>query len=230
VKNGADIIKLIASAGVLSEEESAGAPEYTQTEMNTVVDEAAMWGRKVAAHAHGAEAIKRAVRAGVASIEHGSLLDDEGIQLINEHGTYLVADIYNDEYIVAEYMRKGYPERTLAKEKQIAQAQRESFQRAVRAGVKIAYGTDAGVYPHGWNARQFSYMVRWGMTPMQAIQSATVNAADLLGWQDRVGSIRPGCYADIVGVKSDPLKDISVLEHVGFVMKGGEVIKNEFVQ
>jgi imidazolonepropionase-like amidohydrolase len=227
VKNGADLIKLLASAGVLSEEESVGAPQFSQEEMNAVVEEATMWGKKVAAHAHGAEAIKRAVRAGVASIEHGSLLDDEGIRLMKQHGTYLVADIYNDDYIVSEYTRLGYPAKIIEKEKMVGRAQRENFQRAVRAGVKIAFGTDAGVYPHGWNARQFAHMVRWGLTPMQAIQAATVNAADLLGWADRVGSIEPGRFADIIAVGGDPLSDVTLLEHVAFVMKGGQVVKEE---
>ena len=226
VKNGADVIKLIASAGVLSEEQSAGAPQYTQEEMNAAVQEAAQWGRKVAAHAHGAEAIKRAVRAGVASIEHGSLLDDEGIRLMKERGTYLVADIYNDDYIMKEYKRLNFPEKILEKERQIGKAQRENFQRAARAGVKIAFGTDAGVYPHGLNARQFEFMVRYGLTPMQAIQSATTSAADLLGWSDRVGSVVPGRYADLVAVDGDPLADITLLEHVNFVMKGGVVYKD----
>jgi imidazolonepropionase-like amidohydrolase len=226
VKNGADVIKLIASAGVLSEEQSAGAPQYSQEEMNAAVQEATQWGRKVAAHAHGAEAIKRAVRAGVASIEHGSLLDDEGIRLMKERGTYLVADIYNDDYIMKEYKRLNFPEKILEKERQVGKAQRENFRRAVRAGVKIAFGTDAGVYPHGLNARQFAFMVRYGLTPMQAIQSATTSAADLLGWSDRVGSVAPGRYADLVAVDGDPLADITLLEHVNFVMKGGVVYKD----
>lgn len=226
IKYGADLIKVLASAGVLSEEESVGGPQYTQEELNAVVQEAAMWGKKVAAHAHGAEAIKRAVRAGVASIEHGSLIDDEGIRLMKERGTYLVADIYNDDYIIAEYTRLGFPQKIIDKERLVGRAQRENFQKAVRAGVKIAYGTDAGVYPHGWNAKQFAHMVRWGLTPMQAIQAATVSAADLLGWADRVGAIEPGKYADLIAVSGDPLQDVTVLERVGFVMKGGQVVKD----
>ena len=225
VKNGADLIKLLASAGVLSEEESVGAPQFTQEEMNAVVDEARMWGRKVAAHAHGAEAIKRALRAGVASVEHASLIDDEGIRLAKEKGAYLVMDIYNDDYIMAEYKRLGYPQKILDKEASVGRLQRESFRRAVQAGVKMAFGTDAGVYPHGWNGRQFAKMVEWGMTPMQAIQSATTSAADLLGWSDRVGSIQAGRYADLVAVDGDPLRDITELERVKFVMKGGVVYK-----
>lgn len=226
VKNGADLIKMIATAGVLTEEESVGAPQYSLDEMRVMVEEAAMWGKKVAAHAHGTEGIARAVRAGVASIEHGSLLDDATIDLMKERGTYLVADIYNDDYILAEYARLKYPDKIIAKEREIGQLQRESFQRAVRAGVKIAFGTDSGVYPHGWNAKQFAHMVRWGMTPMQAIQAATVSAADLLGQSKRLGSIEPGKAADLIAVPADPLRNVSILEKVSFVMKDGRVYKN----
>jgi imidazolonepropionase-like amidohydrolase len=225
VKYGADVIKLLATAGVLSEEEAVGAPQFSQEEMNVAVEEAAMWGRKVAAHAHGAEGIKRAIKAGVASVEHASFIDDEGIRLAKEHGTYLVMDIYNDDYILAEYARLGYPEKIIEKERTVGRTQRENFRKAVQAGVKMAYGTDAGVYPHGWNAKQFAKMVEWGMTPMQTIQAATVNAADLLGQGDRVGSLQPGRYADLVAVKGDPLKNISELERVQFVMKGGVVVR-----
>jgi imidazolonepropionase-like amidohydrolase len=227
VKNGADVIKLIASAGVLSEEESVGAPQFSQEEMNVVVQEAAMWGKKVAAHAHGAEAIKRAIRAGVASVEHASLIDDEGIRMAKERGTYLVMDIYNDDYILAEYKRLGYPQKILDKERLVGRTQRENFRKAAQAGAKLAYGTDSGVYPHGWNGKQFAKMVEWGLTPMQAIQTATVNAADLLGWSDRIGELTPGHYADLVAVTGDPLKDVTELERVRFVMKGGTVYKDD---
>lgn len=226
IKQGADLIKIMATAGVLSEEESVGAPQYSPEEMKAAVDEAAMWGRKVAAHAHGTEGIKRAIRAGVASVEHASFIDDEGIALAKEHGTWLVFDIYNDDYILAEFGRMGYPEKILEKERLVGRTQRENFSKAVKAGAKIAYGTDSGVYPHGWNGKQFFHMVRWGMTPMQAIQSATVHAADLLGWKDKVGRLAPGYYADLIAVASDPLADVAVLEQVGFVMKGGTVVKN----
>jgi len=226
IKYGADVIKILATAGVLSEEESVGAPQYSLEEMTAAVQEAAMWDRKVAAHAHGTEGIKRAIRAGVASIEHSSFIDEEGIALAKQHGTYLVPDIYNDDYILAEYSRMGYPDKIIEKERLVGRIQRENFQKAVQAGAKIAYGTDSGVYPHGWNAKQFRHMVKWGMTPMQAIQSATVSAADLLGWKDRVGQLAPGFYADLVAVKGDPLADITVLENVAFVMKGGEIYKN----
>jgi imidazolonepropionase-like amidohydrolase len=223
VKYGADVIKMIASAGVLSEEESVGAPQYSLEEMKAVCDEAAMWGRKVAAHAHGTEAIKRAVLAGVASIEHGSLIDDEGIRLMKEKGTVLVADVYNDDWILAEFSKMGYPEKIIEKERSIGRLQRENFAKAVKAGVNVAYGTDAGVYPHGLNARQFKYMVLGGLTPMQAIQSATIRAAELLSW-DKVGAIAPGRFADLVAVDGDPLKDVTILEKVSFVMKGGETV------
>jgi len=225
IKYGADLIKILATAGVLSEEESVGAPQFSQEEMNAVVEEAKMWGKRVAAHAHGTEGIKRAVRAGVTSIEHGSLIDDEGVRMMKERGTYLVADVYNDDYILAEFSKLGYPDKIIEKEKLVGRTQRENFQKAAKAGVKIAYGTDAGVYPHGWNAKQFAHMVKWGLTPMQAIQAATVNAADLLGWNDKVGVIAPGAFADIIAVDGDPLKDVTELERVKFVMKGGVIYK-----
>lgn len=226
VKYGADWIKILASAGVLSEEEAVGAPQYSPEEMKAAVDEAALWGRKVAAHAHGTEAIKMAIRAGVTSIEHGSLIDDEGIRMMKERGTWLVADIYSDDYILAEFARLGYPQKIIEKERLVGKIQRENFRKAFKAGVKVAYGTDAGVYPHGWNAKQLGKMVEWGLTPMQAIQSATVSAADLIGWKTKVGQLSPGYFADLVAVKGDPLKDVTVLEKVDFVMKGGEIYKN----
>ncbi len=228
VKWGADWIKMMASGGVISEEESLGLSQYSFEEMKALCDEAHLWGKKVAAHAHSTEAIKMALRAGVSSIEHGSLIDAEGIQLMKEKNVYLVADIYNDDYILAEYAKKGYPEKTINKEKMIGKLQRENFQKAVKEGVKIAYGTDAGVYPHGWNGKQFYHMVKYGLTPMQAIQSATINAADLLDWKDKTGSITNGKLADIIAVEGNPLEDITILEHVKFVMKDGIVYKNEF--
>ncbi|MET3653252.1 Xaa-Pro dipeptidase [Dyella japonica] len=227
VKHGADVIKFMASAGVLSAEASVGAPQYSQEEMNAVVDEAHRWGKKVASHAHGAEAIKMAIRAGVDSVEHSSMIDDEGLKLAKQHGTYLDFDVYNDDYILAEYAKKGFPASTVEKEKLVGRLQRENFQKAVKAGEKMAFGTDAGVYPHGWNAKQFAVMTKWGMTPMQALQAATVNAADLLGMTGKVGAVAPGYYADLVAVNGDPMKDVAQLEHVTFVMKGGAVDKNE---
>lgn len=226
IKYGADLIKFGATAGVLTEEESVGAPQYSQEEMNVMVEEAAMWGKKVAAHAHGAEGIKRAIKAGVASIEHGSFIDDEGIQLMKQKGTYLVADIYNDDYILAEYTKLGFPQKIIEKERLVGRTQRENFQKAVKAGVKVAYGTDAGVYPHGDNAKQFFYMVKYGLTPVQAIQSATINAADLIGVKDKIGSISAGKLADIIAIDGNPEQDITVIEKkLTFVMKDGVVYK-----
>lgn len=225
VKYGADLIKVSATAGVLSEEESVGAPQYSQEELNALVSEAHMWEKRVAAHAHGTEGIKRAVRAGVSSVEHASFIDEEGIALAKEKGTWLVMDIYNDDYIMAEFARKGYPQKILEKERLVGRTQRENFRKAVQAGAKLAFGTDAGVYPHGLNGKQFAKMVEWGMTPMQAIQSATGHAADLLGWRDRVGSVEVGKFADLVAVSGDPLEDVTELERVQFVMKGGAVYK-----
>jgi len=225
IKYGADVIKFGATAGVLTEEASVGAPQYSQEEMNAIVAEAHLHGIKVTAHAHGAEGIKMAIRAGVDSIEHGSFLDEEGIRMMKERGTYLSADIYNDDYILAEYAKFNTPQVIIDKEKLVGRVQRENFKKAVQAGVKIAYGTDAGVYPHGWNGKQFAKMVEWGMTPMGAIQASTVSNADLFGWGDRIGSITAGKFADIVAVDGDPLQNISILEKIGFVMKGGIVYK-----
>jgi imidazolonepropionase-like amidohydrolase len=227
IRQGADVIKVLATAGVLSEEESEGAPQYSQEELNALVEEAHMWDRRVAAHAHGTEGIKRAIRAGVNSVEHASFIDDEGIRLAKKKGTYLVMDIYNDDYIMSEYKTRGYPDAILEKERKVGRTQRENFRKAWQAGVKMAYGTDSGVYPHGDNGKQFAKMVEWGMTPMQAIQSATTWAADLLGWSDRVGSVQPGRYADLVAVTGDPLARIDVLAQPQFVMKGGVVYRRD---
>jgi imidazolonepropionase-like amidohydrolase len=225
IKYGADWIKVLASAGVLSEEESVGAPQYSQEELNAIVAEATTWGRKVAAHAHGAEAIKRATRAGVASIEHGGLVDEEGVRLMKEHGTYLVPDIYTDAYILEHGKEIGLPEKMVEKERQLRKAQNVNWRRAIAAGVKMAFGTDAGVYPHGTNARQFKYLLELGLTPLQTIQMATSNAADLLGWPDKVGTLTPGAWADLIAVRGDPLRDVTVLERPVFVMKGGIVYR-----
>ncbi len=227
IKQGADLIKFGASAGVLSEEESVGAPQYSQEEMNAIVQEARLWGRRVTAHAHGTEAIKMAIRAGVNSVEHCSFIDEEGIQLMKEKGTYMVADIYNDDYIVSEYLKLGYPQKIIDKEKLVGRTQRENFEKAVRAGVKVAFGSDAGVYPHGDNGKQFFYMVKFGMQPMQAVQAATINAADLIGIKDKTGSIAKGKWADIIAFSSDPLADVKQFENVSFVMKDGKVYKHE---
>jgi imidazolonepropionase-like amidohydrolase len=227
IKWGADVIKFCATAGVLSEEESEGAPQYSLEEMKALVEEAHMWGKKVAAHAHGAEGINRAVLAGVNSVEHCSILDDETIKLMKDKGTYMVPTLYALDCIIETYSKKGFPEKIINKAKSIKIKKEESFKRAIKAGIKIAYGTDAGVIPHGWNAKDFSYMEKAGMTPMQTIQSATISAADLLDIKAKTGSITAGKFADIIAVEKNPLDDITVLEHVKFVMKEGTVYKNE---
>jgi imidazolonepropionase-like amidohydrolase len=230
VKYGADVVKFCASGGVFSKGDLPGAEQYSPAEMAALISEAHRLGRKVAAHAHGTQAIIDATNAGVDSIEHGSLIDDAGIAAMKQHGTYLVADIYNDDFILNMGKQYGFTGEMLEKERMVGQQQREGFRKAAQAGVKIAFGTDAGVYPHGWNAKQFAYMVRYGLSPMQAIQSATVNAADLIGWADRVGSLEPGKFADLIAVQGDPTTDVTLLEHVQFVMKGGQVVKNELAK
>ena len=226
IKRGADQIKILAGAGVLSEEESVGAPQYTQEEMNAVVEEAAMWGKKVAAHAHGAEAIRRAALAGVASVEHGGLVDTAGVRIMLARGTFLVPDILTDVYLLEHAKENAWPEKIIDKERQLRGSQDANWSRAYKAGVKFAFGTDAGVYPHGLNARQFALLVRYlNLTPMQAIQMATVNAAELIGWKGKVGVIAPGSHADLIAVTGDPLTDVTELERVTFVMKGGTIYK-----
>ncbi|HEV2964292.1 MAG TPA: amidohydrolase family protein [Candidatus Angelobacter sp.] len=226
VKYSVDVIKIIASGGVLSKGDSPGAPQYTPEELKAAADEAHQAGRKIAAHAHGTQGIKNAILAGIDSIEHASLIDDEGIRLAKEHGTYLVMDIYNDDYILGKAKEFGLPQENIDKEKMVGRLQRESFQRAVKAGVKMAFGTDAGVYPHGDNGKQFFYMVKFGMTPAQAIRAATTGAADLIGRSKDVGSIETGKFADLIAVNADPLQNVQALENVGFVMKSGIVYKD----
>jgi imidazolonepropionase-like amidohydrolase len=224
---GADLIKVIATGAVMTRGTNPGAPEFSEAEIRAVVEEAALYGAHVAAHAHGAEGIKRAVRAGVRSVEHGSLMDDEAIDLMAERGTYLVADIFDGDWIASVGAEHGWPAEILHKSEETTRAQRDGFAKAVKAGVRLAYGTDSGIYPHGLNARQMAYMVRYGMTPIQAIQSATVVAAELMGWDDRVGWVGPGMAADLIAVEGDPLDDVALLEDVAFVMKGGEVVRDE---
>ena len=225
VKYGADVIKVMATAGAMSEEDSVDRALYTEEELRAAVEEAAIWGRRVAAHAHGAEGIKRAVRAGVASIDHGTFLDDEAADLMVEHGTYLVKDSYEDRWFLERAPEWGYPPIIIEKLGLIVEGHEAALKLAIRKGVKIAFGTDAGVNPHGDNARQFRDFIAWGMEPMDAILTATRNAADLLGWEDRVGAVAPGRFADIIAVEGDPLADIRELERVRFVMKGGVVYK-----
>ncbi len=225
LNRGANLIKVIATGAVLAPGTKPGVREFTEEEIRAAVEEAAAYGAFVVAHAHGAEGIKNAIRAGVRSIDHGSLMDDESIAMMAEHGTFLVADIYNGDFIATEGRERGWPEESLRKNDETTQAQREGFRKAVAAGVRIAYGTDAGVYPHGRNARQLPYMVRHGMTPMQAIQSATINAAELMGWEERLGSIESGKLADVIAVRGDAVNDLGSFAEVPFVMKGGAVFK-----
>lgn len=227
VKYGVDVIKILATGGVLSKGDSPGAPQFTLEELKVAADEAHMAGRKIAAHAHGTQGIKNAILAGIDSIEHASLIDDEGIRLSKERGVYLVMDIYNDDYILGKAIEFGLPKENVEKEKMVGRLQRENFEKAVKGGAKMAFGTDAGVYPHGDNAKQFFYMVKFGLTPAQAIRAATWNAADLIGRLKDVGTIEAGKYADIIAVSGDPLKDVRALENVGFVMKGGVVYKDK---
>ena len=222
-KFGADLIKFCATGGVMSKNTDVNAKQFTFEEMEAIVSEAHNHGMKVAAHAHGLEGIKTAIRAGVDSIEHSSFIDDETIQLAIEKGTYLSMDIYVSDYILGEGAKKGILEESLEKERTVGKIQRMSFKQAVEAGAKITFGTDAGIFPHGDNKKQFKYMVEWGMTPLQAIQAATINTAELFGLSD-IGRIEEGYIADIVGINGNPLDDISLLESVTFVMKGGEII------
>jgi imidazolonepropionase-like amidohydrolase len=230
IKYGADVIKVCASGGVLSKGDLPGTPQYSLEELQAIATEAHKLGRKVAAHAHGTQSIKDAIRAGIDSIEHSSLIDDEGIALAKEHGTYLVFDIYNDDFILQEGAKAGMLQESIEKEKKIGRLQRENFKHAFQSGSKMAFGTDSGVYPHGDNAKQFVTMTTWGMKPIDAIQAATINAADLLGWADKVGVLELGHFADLIAVIGDPLADVHVLQSVKFVMKGGVVAKNDLTK
>jgi imidazolonepropionase-like amidohydrolase len=227
VKYGVDVIKFCGTGGVFSKGDTPGAQQYTFQEMQALIDEAHMAGRKVAVHAHGASGIKAAIRAGVDTVEHASLIDDEGLQLAKKAGIYLSMDIYNTEYTQSEGPKRGELEEFLRKDREVADAQRENFRKAVKLGIKLTMGTDAGVYPHGDNPKQLAYMVRYGMTPMQAIQAATLNGADALGLKEKTGAIASGLSADIIAVKRDPLADVRALEQVDFVMKAGQVYKQQ---
>lgn len=222
---GADLVKLIATGAVMTTGGVPGAPELTEEQIRAAVEEAALYDADVAAHAHGAEGIKRAVRGGVRSVEHGSLMDDEAIELMAGAGTFLVADIYCGDYIAEVGQQHGWGADVLAKNEQTTVAQREGFAKCVTAGVRIAFGTDSGIYPHGLNARQLAYHVRWGQTPLEAIRSATLQAAELLRWQDRVGRIAAGWLADLVAVTGNPLEEVRRLEDVRFVMAAGSVVR-----
>ena len=224
-KYGAEVIKICATGGVLSKTDSVGAQQMTFAEMQAVADEAHMLGLRVAAHAHGTEGINTALRAGIDTIEHASLADEESFRLAKARGAWFSMDIYDDDYILAEGAKNGvYPE-SLEKERMVGLKQRQTFRAAVKAGVKMIFGTDGGVYPNGDNAKQFAKMVEWGMTPLQAIRAATSEAAEALGRPRDVGAIEAGRYGDLIAVAGDPLGDVSRLEHVAFVMKGGQVVK-----
>jgi len=220
-KYGAEVIKICATGGVFSHNTEPGQQQMTFEEMKAIADEAHMWGLKVAAHAHGASGIRDAALAGIDTIEHVSLLDDSGIAAAKKMGTYFSMDIYNTDYTQTEGPKNGVMEDNLRKDREVAEIQRQNYTKALKAGVKMVFGTDAGVYPHGDNAKQFAVMVRYGATPLQAIQSATITASEALGQKDKVGIVKAGAFGDLVGVKGDPTKDVTLLEHPAFVMKGG---------
>ena len=230
IKYGADLIKVCATGGVLSHGDNPQASQYTLEEMKAIVADAHRLGRRVAAHAHGAEGIRWASMAGVDSIEHGSYIDDAAIAEMKKNGTYLVPTLYLMDWFFENAEKIGTPPEMVAKGKAVMPAARKNVARAFAAGVKVGFGTDAAVYPHGLNAHEFAVMVKLGLTPLQAIQSATINDADLLGWPDKVGTIEPGKWADIIAVDGDPLSDVTTLERVKFVMKGGEVVKNGYAK
>lgn len=227
-KYGAQVIKICATGGVFSLGDEVGAQQLSTEEMKAIADEAHMLHMKVAAHAHGDEGIHDAILAGIDTIEHASLASDATIQLAKQHGTWFDMDIYNDDYILATGTANGTEQESLDKEKAIGLKQRQTFQRATRAGVKMLFGTDAGVYPHGDNAKQFAKMVQWGMTPIQAIRAATLSASEALARND-VGIIEPGRYGDLIAVRGDPLRDVTALEHVDIVIKGGRVVKGQAI-
>ncbi len=225
-KYGANVIKFCATGGVLSKGTDVGAQQFSFEEMQAIVDEAHLAGMKVAAHAHGAQGIETAIKAGVDSIEHSSFISDKGIKDAKREGVYLSMDVYNSDYILSEGEKAGMLKESLDKERRVGKIQRESFRRAVQAGAKMAFGSDAAVYPHGQNGHQFAYMVKWGMTPLQSIQAATINNADLFGLSDKVGTLEAGKYADLIAVNEDPLQNIDIMKDVAFVMKGGVTYKD----
>ncbi|MBQ4859280.1 amidohydrolase family protein [Pseudoalteromonas sp. MMG007] len=227
IKYGANAIKFCATGGVFSKGTKVGVQQYSFEEMKAIVDEAHMRDLPVAAHAHGTSGIKTAIKAGVDSIEHASFLDDEAIALAKKHGTWLSMDIYNTEYTLSYGEQNGVAQENLNKERQVSKKQRDSFSRAVKAGVNMVFGTDAAIYPHGDNAKQFSRMVEFGMSELQAIQAATINSAKLLKMNTKLGQLKAGFAADIIALKGNPLENITELEHIPFVMKAGKVYKND---
>ena len=224
MKYGVDVIKILASGGVLSRGDSPGAPQFTLDELKVAAETAHMGGRKIAAHAHGAQSIRMSIEAGIDSIEHGSFIDDEGIRMAKAKGTFIDFDIYDGHFLVDHANDIHLPLELLLKAKDLVSKKEGNVRRAVKAGVRIAFGTDAGVYPHGENAKNFRYLVGCGMTPAQAIRAATSDAAELLGRED-VGQVKPGRWADVIAVDSDPLKDVTALEHVAVVVKAGTIVK-----
>jgi imidazolonepropionase-like amidohydrolase len=230
IKYGADVIKICATGGVMSKGDDPNASQYTREEMKAIVEEAHRLGRKVAAHAHGAEGVRWASDAGVDSIEHGHLMDEDSIATLKKNGTYIVPTLYLMDWNRDNLSKRNAPEYMVKKMQTVSAVGQANLKKAFAAGVKVAFGTDAAVYPHGLNAHEFAVYVRLGMTPLQAIQTATINAADLLGWSAKVGTLEPGKWADIIAVDGDPLKDITTLEQVKFVMKGGAVVKNSYTK
>ena len=228
IKYGADVIKVMATGGVISEGDNPALAQYSPEELKAIVEAAHELGRKVAAHAHGTTGIKNAVLAGVDSVEHGSYIDEEGIQLMKERGTYLDPTVYLEDWVLQNMQALGWTPNMMEKGRTVVPIAYKNVSHAFKSGVKVSLGTDAGVYPHGLNGHEFGKMVEMGLTPLQSIQAGTVNAADLLGWTDKVGTIEAGKWADIVAVDGEPLRDITALEHVKFVMKGGEVVRNEY--
>ena len=228
IKYGADVIKVCATGGVLSKGDDPNASQYTLEEMTAIVADAHRLGRKVAAHAHGAQGVIWASEAGVDSVEHGHLMNDAAIATLKKNGTYLVPTLYLLDWQRENAAKANLPEFARAKMEMVSQVGKANIKKAIEAGVKIGMGTDAAVYPHGLNARELAVYVELGMTPLEAIRTATINDADLLGWANKIGTLEPGKWADIIAVEGDPLRDVTLLQHVKFVMKGGEVIKNEF--
>ena len=230
IKYGADLIKICATGGVLSKGDDPNASQYTREEMKAIVEEAHRLGRKVAAHAHGAEGVTWASDAGVDSVEHGHLMDDNSIAMLKKNGTYIVPTLYLMEWNRENLSKRNVPDYVVRKMQTVSAVGENILKKAFAGGVKVAFGTDAAVYPHGLNAHEFAVYVRLGMTPLQAIQTATINGADLLGWSNKIGTLEPGKWADLIAVDGDPLKDVTTLEQVKFVMKGGEVAKNAYAK
>jgi imidazolonepropionase-like amidohydrolase len=230
IKYGADLIKICATGGVMSKGDDPNASQYTREEMKAIVEEAHRLGRKVAAHAHGAEGVSWASDAGVDSIEHGHLMDDNSIATLKKNGTYIVPTLYLMDWNRENLSKRNAPDYVVRKMQSVSAVGLNNLKKAFAAGLKVAFGTDAAVYPHGLNAHEFAVYVRLGMTPLHAIQSATINGADLLGWSSKIGTLEPGKWADLIAVDGDPLKDVTTLEQVKFVMKGGEVVRNQYAK